>query len=394
MLEIQKFCKEHEDYEILLSQKPYCITTKHCQNDTRVLFKYNQINSDFSLKLVRECRGIILDKRDWSIVCRPYEKFGNYGEGYVPEIDWTTAEVTEKIDGSLIKVYFFDGEWRVSTNGMIEAHEADIMTPYNGIRNYLDLFSYALHQYGIKDTRYGGAWNRNICLDLFFDSISPGENDTFLFELATPLNKVVVPWDAYHIYPLSIIDNRTGTEVDRDLVEKIFPEFAKVKVYPLTSIEECVQAAKTLPYTEEGYVVRDKHNNRLKVKSPAYVAVHHIKGEGTLSVKRGIKLIQANEIDEFLSYFPEYESVILNIQEAYATLRKVLQADYVTTKWAENLKHSRKDIAIQITKTRYSPPFCFGVLDKKWSSVAEYLDQARDSTLESMVTEFMEKQND
>ena len=29
----------------------------------------------------------------------------------------------EKVDGSLIKVFYYDGEWRVATNGTIDARD-------------------------------------------------------------------------------------------------------------------------------------------------------------------------------------------------------------------------------------------------------------------------------
>ena len=42
-----------------------------------------------------------------------------------------------------------------------------------------------------------------------------------------------------------------------------------------------------------------------KVKNPAYVAAHHLRGEGILTPKRVMDLIIMNELDEYLSIFPE-----------------------------------------------------------------------------------------
>ena len=63
------------------------------------MLKYSQIDSDFNLRIVRECRGLILDEDTLEVVCHPFDKFGNYGESYCPEIDWKSCYVTEKIDG-------------------------------------------------------------------------------------------------------------------------------------------------------------------------------------------------------------------------------------------------------------------------------------------------------
>jgi len=102
MLELQKFLKEHpNDYEELLAEKPYAIKVTEDEELGLSLFKYNQIESDFNIPMVRECRGIILETGTWEIVCHPFHKFGNFGESYVPEIDWNSAEVQEKVDGCI-----------------------------------------------------------------------------------------------------------------------------------------------------------------------------------------------------------------------------------------------------------------------------------------------------
>ena len=100
-LDIQYFIEQHADWEKLLSEKPYCITISR---DTMfgknlLMFKYSQIDSDFNLKLVRECRGLVLDADTLEPVCVPFFKFGNYGESYCPEIDWKSCWVSEKLDG-------------------------------------------------------------------------------------------------------------------------------------------------------------------------------------------------------------------------------------------------------------------------------------------------------
>ena len=89
-LNIQQFIEQHADWEKLLQEKPYCISISRDAIFGRklIMFKYSQIDSDFNLKLVRECRGLILDEDTMEVVCHPFEKFGNYGEAYCPEIDW------------------------------------------------------------------------------------------------------------------------------------------------------------------------------------------------------------------------------------------------------------------------------------------------------------------
>ena len=58
MLKIVEFIKANPNWKELIQKKPYCIEIK--ETDDLILLKYDQINSDFSNEMVRECRGIIL----------------------------------------------------------------------------------------------------------------------------------------------------------------------------------------------------------------------------------------------------------------------------------------------------------------------------------------------
>ena len=95
---IGEFCATHSNWEELLAQEPYHIIIK--RKDGFVIFNYRQLESDFNNEIVRECRGIIFKEGEWEYpVCHAFDKFGNLGESYVPDMDWSTVKVSEKIDG-------------------------------------------------------------------------------------------------------------------------------------------------------------------------------------------------------------------------------------------------------------------------------------------------------
>ena len=58
-----------------------------------------QTASNMGQKVVRECRGMILEKGTWDVVALPFLKFFNAGEKHAAVIDWTSARVYEKLDG-------------------------------------------------------------------------------------------------------------------------------------------------------------------------------------------------------------------------------------------------------------------------------------------------------
>jgi len=115
-LKLVEFIENNSNWEELLSQKPYSLSIK--RDGGYILFMYSQIDSDFGNPIVRECRGLISLEETLRPVCVPFFKFFNAQEGHASKIDWSTARVLEKLDGSIIKLWFFDG-WHVSTNGTI-----------------------------------------------------------------------------------------------------------------------------------------------------------------------------------------------------------------------------------------------------------------------------------
>jgi len=350
-LNLQKFLSEHpSNWRNVLEQKPYCLKIQ--DKGDLVLFKYNQIDSNFSDPIVQECRGIILDRRDWHVVCHPLHKFFNYGEGHAAEIDWNSAVTMDKIDGSLIKVYNHEGRWHVATNGTIDACDADLMfSPHEDIETFEDLFNWTLGQH-LADN--GGI--DIIDFDDFFENLHP--DYTHLYELATPYNRIVVPHERCSLYYITSKHNETGEE------DKKFPHIANsIKTYRFNSLEDIVKMAEELPYSEEGYVVVDKHNNRLKVKSPAYLAVHRLKGEQSPSLRRIFDLILSGEEGEFLSYFPEYTEQFNKIKKGWETFLTKANRDidymFKNSKW-----ESRKDFAMA-AKTTVLPGLMFTLLDER-----------------------------
>jgi len=93
------FIKSHENWEELLTKDPYNI--KISRDDEYIMFKYNQLSSDFTNPIVRECRGIIFREADWTCVCHAFDKFMNAEEenSDLAKIDWKTASCQEKVDG-------------------------------------------------------------------------------------------------------------------------------------------------------------------------------------------------------------------------------------------------------------------------------------------------------
>jgi hypothetical protein len=320
MSELKNYILSHENWEEELTHAPYNLKISRYNN--YILFKYSQPDSDFAYSLVREARGIIFYEPTWDIVCRPFDKFFNYGEPYAAAVNWNNVEITEKIDGSLIKVWYHDG-WHISTNGTIDARKAEVG---NFDKTFYDLFMEALgfsknEFYQMLDCKY-----------------------TYMFELVSPYNRVVIPYDETKIYYLAARNKENGMYVNYPL-----PIEAPAS-YSFANLKEIVDKASTFPWTKEGFVVSDG-TNRIKVKSVAYVKAHYSRANGAVSLSTLVEIVRQGEEDEFLTYAPEYQEKIDMIKDRLSRLvRACMRAEVEMGSYCLN----KKDYAIKVLS--YYPP--------------------------------------
>lgn len=278
------------------------IIVKEYQEGLMVL-NYNQIESPKTNPIVMECRGLILDSHTLEVVSRGFDRFFNHGEA--PEhssFDFEEAEVCEKVDGSFIKIYNHLGQWFIATRGTAFAE-----SECNGFSvSFRDLVlralpdSTVLHSNGAISFRDNYQAFQEEC-DFWLDP-----DWTYIFEFTSMENRVVTRYDGYNLTYLASRHNKTGEYGDSYEENAAVNAFScKVaKRYKFDTIENCLDAVKNLPDMQEGYVVYVRGVPVCKIKSPAYLVAHRIRGEG-LSPKRIMQLVLMNEVDEYVAYFEE-----------------------------------------------------------------------------------------
>ncbi len=360
--ELGLFCYMHDNWEELLTQEPYYLKIK--EDGPYVIFNYDQIRSDFNNPIVREARGIIFKKNNFSHpICWAFNKFGNYGESYVPDIDWSTAFVTEKIDGSLIKLWWdWDNGWHISTNGTIDAFKAEI----NNIKmpNFGTYFEKAIEQC-CSSNFYKANFN-DFVENLDFDC-------TYMFELVGPYNRVVIPYEEPAIIFLGARNKFTGEEFTCDAVtmERLgVSRVGRPAHYSLSTLDDCIKAAELKSWDEEGFVVCDKNFNRVKIKSPSYVLAHFMRNNNVVTRKHLIRVILSGEVEEFLCYAKDYADCLRDTQKLINAYYHIGSSLVTSCRKARNM--SRSDYA-ELVKT--FPKIFHGLLFfnyEKDMSVEEY----------------------
>lgn len=330
---------------------------RHKDYPNLVLLKYDQINSPMGVKVVQECRGIILDEAaDWKVVSFPYVKFFNEPEGHAAKIDWSSARVYEKLDGSLMTLYYYDGNWLISSSGM-----PDAAGEVNGFgKSFAQLFWEVWDKLGYE---------------------LPGDtNNCYMFELMTKYNRVVVKHEESDIV-LHGARRLSDFKELNPVVEAHNNGWKCVKIHPLHSVEDALEAVKHLdPMTSEGYVVCDGNYNRIKIKSPQYVALSHLKESVGMSKRQLLEVVRRNESSEFLSYFPEFASDYYDLRAKYERLLGKMEGFYEATKHISE----RKDFAAQAKKVNYSDAL-FQMKYGKITDFKHYIAEMQIKSLESIL---------
>ena len=253
---IEEYMNTHPLWREEFAAAPYFITVK--EEHPYILLQYSQLESDFSNPMVQQARGSIFRwseyNEEWVCVCRPFRKFHNIQEEYAAPIDWCTARISEKIDGSLMKVWCDNGDWHLSTNGCIDAFKTDARD--SGL-SFGEIF---LRAAGIRS------------LDELVYHFNP--DYTYLFELTSPETRVIIEYED-GVYFLAARYTDRDYEVTVPLSD--FPLTIKPpRRFLFGNPEEAMEAAAALPASKEGYVVCDYYERRVKIKSPAYVASHRL----------------------------------------------------------------------------------------------------------------------
>jgi len=293
MLEVQKYLRTNHSYEDLennfgIRVVPY---------EDRVVLNYSQIDSYKQRfePIVMECRSLILDLNH-EILSRSFDRFFNYGEDPNSEtFNIENSVAYDKIDGSIMTVYFDGAKWQVSSRQMAFA-EGPVP---NKSKSYRDVFIEAL---GVE-------------LDLAFKDVD--KEYCTIFEMVSPETRVVTPYPKSEIFLLDVRNKFTGEFLGLEnawywsIPEEVHWKYPNTHFF--NTIEECIKASNDLPAMEEGYVlvndivpensISDKW--RIKVKNPAYLAIAHLRENGAVTEKRVVKLVIFANHEEYLEHFPE-----------------------------------------------------------------------------------------
>lgn len=200
-------------------------------------------------------RGTVYDKDTCEVVSYTPKKFFNLGENEFTQMDKLPLhlkyEVYEKVDGSMITCSWHRGRWIIATRGSFDSDQA-------------------------KEAR------KIICDEKKYDL---NKDLSYIFEVIYPENRIspgarlVCDYgDLRNVVLLMAFDKKAeGRELTRQECETEALRLGMpiCKKFDL-SLSDAIANQKTLPFNEEGYVVRFEDGTRVKVKGDEYIKMQKI----------------------------------------------------------------------------------------------------------------------
>ena len=365
---VQEYLKSGKSLEDLYTEHG----VKSNITNNKISLNYDQIEASNGDPLACQCRGLILRENTYEIVACPMFRFFNIEQKeFAADIDWSSAAYEEKLDGTCLIVYFDDlqNTWCSATRSRSEAD--------CGIDGSDVTFSMLANEICKSMFNKIHSDNSNKNLNDLMDAtqrLHPEINiktKTFIFELTSPINRIVCQYNDSKLTLLAVRDNISLEEED--------PNFWNAKeefgiltpqLYYFNDVSNMIEVIRSWdPKEHEGVVVKDKYWNRIKVKNPAYLAYNHMRDSLATSMRGCAEVILlGKDDDDVVGMMPDMiANRILKLKPAIAKVIEITTKDYDELKHIENMK----EFALEAQK-RLWPAALFALKRGKTKDLREF----------------------
>lgn len=283
-------------------EQEHGVEASFSRDKSKFSLNYSQINSHPRDELANQCRGLILrfidhdaaslDHSGATQICAyPFDRFFNLGDPACASLDLESIVVQEKYDGTLCIIYFDykKSKWCVATRS---CPEADILINDFNL-TFFELFEKTISQ----------RFDKTYSFEQFCKYLN--KDYTYMFELVSPYNQVVVKYDYMEIFQLG---QRNNLSLKEEMASGALCPRHKFSTFD--KVIEFVNSRNADDY--EGVILVDKNFNRVKVKSQQYVLIHRA-SSNLLSAKNMLKAILEDKIDDVYPLLPSIHQENVNL---------------------------------------------------------------------------------
>ncbi len=337
--------------------------------------QYEKLWDDITI----QCRGLVTNSKG-EIIARPFKKFFNYEEHKPEDIPNEDYVVYEKMDGSLGILFYYEEvlsderRYNIWFNNNYETGMERFFDP-NNLPDYDN-------SYYEPTPKTKGEWimatrgsftspqaiKGKEILDAKYDIGSLRKDNTYLFEIIYPENRIVVDYgDEEKLVVLAVIHTETGDELPDSTVFFMQEGGFEVVTTYKTWGEGYDLLKEEISNDREGYVIRFKSGFRMKIKGEEYKRLHKILTGissrdiwGLLKDHKSFDEIIKDVPDEFYGWVDKTAEDLI---KQYENIEKKSLADFATIIKSCNIE-DRKSFALEAIKCENSS-ILFSMLNKK-----------------------------
>jgi len=320
-MEFKKFIdkiqnKEYDLIKDILINEPYHLKIKENNNLFIVSLKEE---SNLDIPLVRDCNGIIVDKDTFEIVCFSFPKIVNNIESheFIQEdstIDNNTFTIESIYEGTLIRLYYHNEKWNLSTKNCIDAYSSR----WGSNMSHGEMFQECVDSSFLTH------------LDILDKSLC------YSFILIHPENRRCISYKDKTLIHIQTIDLKTMKEVDIDIGSSIGgihkSEKNIVKLTSTNTYESLINTLETKIITSlEGFILKDYKGNRKKIRTYYYKRLHELFGNyydrfyHYLILRKDI-----TKLEEFVDNFPHFKNIFIGYENWIIRLALTLDNYYTS----------------------------------------------------------------
>lgn len=279
------------------------------------------------------CRGLVTDSKG-NVINRVPQKFFNYQEVRTKLPKFESYRIFEKLDGSMISIFWYKDEWIISSRGSFTSPQADMARHIATVGTFYDRL------------------NKNYC---------------YCFELIHPQNRIVVDYGKTEDLILFYVYEKTQ---ERELNLHNFSGIFKI-AKELNYKYSFKKLTDIIHDNEEGFVILLDNGYRFKIKGEEYCRLHKIVTNCTYKdvwrMLRDKETIDINKVpDEWLDWF--YQKVG-ELYFKFRTIKNQVKKDFDygenEMNFGKDLEYaSRKDMALYFQKCN-NEHLLFAMVDGK-----------------------------
>lgn len=316
-MEGQIIANEAYDYKSVVSNNS--ITRVDFDADSNLeLYCYLECSNSDNVNLKR-CRGLVFHQGKLILAGFPYTDEYNISDSN--EINQRITNISDwtfypSYEGSLIRLFYFNNRWFVSTNKKLNAFRSK----WSSSKSFGELFEDALlHECSLNET-FSKTVDRNHIITSFCSLLNKGNQYMFLIRNNKENRIVCNPPsnDEHHVFHVgTFIDNKL------DLKHEIenFPRPEELKFENSTKLFQFISNSnyKNL----QGVIAFNSSNEQIKIYNPEYQTFYNTRGNVPsvkfryLAVRMDKNMVnRMYEIyPEFIETFEKYESCIFEIAQ-------------------------------------------------------------------------------